>query len=122
MDTTYRVLFVCPHGAAKSRMAAAFFNRVAPPGWEATSAGITPQETVSLNAIRLLKDGDAEALLDLTAPRPMSAVPLPDRLVAIDCDILHAEHWELAHQEFAAPMREELRGRVEALVQEIVNG
>ena len=32
------ILFVCPHGAGKSRMAAAIFNRLAPAGWQATSA------------------------------------------------------------------------------------
>jgi len=122
MDPMHRVLFVCPHGAAKSRMAAAFFNRIAPPDWEATSAGVTPQETMSANAIRLLEGSDAEALLDRTAPRPLSAVPSPDRVVAIDCDVPHAARWTLAHQEFAAPMREELRGRVEALAREIGNG
>jgi len=90
VDEKQTVLFVCPHGAAKSRMAAAFFNRVAPETWQATSAGVTPQDAVSLNAIRLLKDGDAEALLDVTPPQPVAAVPSPDRIVAIDCDVPQA--------------------------------
>ena len=116
------VLFVCPHGAAKSRIAAAFFNRVAPEGWMALSAGVEPQETVGLNAIRLLKGTDAEALLDLESPRPVAAVPLPDRIVAIDCDVPNGERWDLLHQEFEAPMREELRSRAEALAREVGSG
>lgn len=40
------VLYVCPHGAGKSRMAAAWFNCWAPPGWRATTAGISPQTEV----------------------------------------------------------------------------
>lgn len=121
MGETQVVLFVCPHGAAKSRMAA-FFNRVAPAGWQATSAGVTPQDAVSLNAIRLLAGDDAEALLDLAPPQPVSAVPAPERIIAIDCDVPAAARWDLTHQEFAPPMRDELRHRVEALAREIGNG
>ncbi len=116
------VLFVCPHGAAKSWMAAAFFNRLAPETWQATSAGVTPQEAVSLNAIRLLKGDNAEVLLDLTRPQPVGAVPSPDRVIAIDCDVHGAERWDLLHQEFEAPMREELRSRAEALAREVGDG
>lgn len=122
MSEKRMVLFVCPHGAAKSRMAAAFFNRIATQGWEATSAGITPQEAVSLNAIRLLEGSDAEALLDLAAPQPVAAIPSPDRIVAIDCDVPSAERWDLLHQAFEAPMRDELRSRAEALVREAGSG
>ncbi len=116
------VLFVCPHGAAKSRIAAAFFNRVAPEGWMALSAGVEPQETVGLNAIRLLKGTDAEALLDLEPPRPVAAVPLPDQIVAIDCDVPNGERWDLLHRVFEAPMRDELRSRAEALAREVGGG
>lgn len=122
VDEKQIVLFVCPHGAAKSRMAAAFFNRVAPGTWQATSAGVMPQEAVSLNAIRLLRGSDAEALLDVTPPQPVAAVPSPDRIVAIDCDVPHAERWDLQHQDFAEPMREELQGRAEALAREVGDG
>jgi hypothetical protein len=116
------VLFVCPHGAAKSRIAAAFFNRIAPAGWEATSAGVEPQDTVGLNAVRLLAGTDAEALLDLAPPRPVAAVPSPNRIVAIDCDVAGGERWDLLHREFAAPMRDELRSRAEALAREVRSG
>jgi len=116
------VLFVCPHGAAKSRMAAALFNHVAPETWRATSAGVTPQEAVSLHAIRLLQGGDAEPLLDLTPPQPVAAVPAPNRIIAIDCDVPNSERWDLLHQEFEAPMRDELRSRVEALAREVGGG
>jgi len=116
------VLFVCPHGAAKSRIAAAFFNRAAPEGWMALSAGVEPQETVGLNAIRLLKGTDAEALLDLAPPRSVAAVPSPDQIVAIDCDVPNGERWDLLHQAFEAPMREELRSRAEALARGVGGG
>ncbi len=116
------VLFVCPHGAGKSRMAAAFFNRVAPDGWRATTAGHEPSETVSPNAVRLLAGGDAEALLDREPPRPIAAVDSPTRLVAIDCDVPGAERWNLDNREFDDAMRDEIRGRVEALARGLSDG
>jgi hypothetical protein len=122
VDGKRTVLFVCPHGAAKSRIAAAFFNRAAPAGWHAISAGVTPQESVGLNAVRLLAGTDAETLLDLDPPRPVSAAPSPARIVAIDCDVPGGARWDLAHKEFASPMRDELRRRAEALARELGDG
>ncbi len=117
------VLFVCPHGAGKSRMAAAFFARVAPLGWSATSAGLEPDPVVSPNAVRLLAGGDVEALLDREPPRPIQAVGLADRLVAIDCAPDGAtDRWELGHREFDAVMRDEIRARAEALAAELHDG
>ncbi len=113
------VLFVCPHGAGKSRMAAAFFNRVAPVGWRATSAGQEPGAAVSPHAVRLLGGTDAEALLDRDPPRPIAGVPGPARTVAIDCDVPGADRWELRHREVGEAMRDELRAGAEALAREL---
>lgn len=49
---TRTLLFVCAHGAGKSRMAAAYFNLMSPAGWTATSAGQEPQAAVGANAVR----------------------------------------------------------------------
>ena len=109
------VLFVCPHGAGKSRMAAAFFNQLAPAGWRATSAGQEPQEALGTNAIRLLAGTAAEPYLDRELPRPIAAVEAPARIVAIDCDVPGAERWTLANRQFDDAMREEIRGQAEGL-------
>lgn len=119
---TRTLLFVCPHGAAKSRMAAAFFNRAAPPGWHATSAGVEPQETVGSNAVRLLAGTDAEALLDREPPRSIAAVEAPAQTVAIDCDVPGAKRWNLDRREFDHAMRDEIRGRAEALARGLADG
>ena len=58
------VLFVCPHGAAKSRVAAAYFNSIAPAGWVATSAGLDPGPELSQTAARMLAGTAAAAYLD----------------------------------------------------------
>lgn len=112
---TRTILFVCPHGAGKSRMAAAIFNQLAPAGWSASSAGQEPQETLGTNAIRLLAGTAAEPFLDRELPRPISAIEAPDRIVAIDCDVPEADRWTLANRQFDDAMREEIRGQVEAL-------
>src|SRR6266508_3332507 len=112
---TQLVLFVCPHGAGKSRMAAAYFNAATGPGWQATSAGITPQQTVSAHAGRLLAGTGAEHALDAALPRHVDAVPNPRLVVAIDCQQAGAIAWTLRNQEFDIAMRDEIRDLVEDL-------
>jgi hypothetical protein len=114
------VLFVCQHGAGKSRIAAAWFNGAAPAGWWATSAGVEPQATVSVHAPRLLAGTSVEGLLDRALPRPLAAVadPAPAVVVAIDCRpgaVPGALVWELGSQELDVRLRDELRERAEAL-------
>jgi hypothetical protein len=112
------VLFVCPHGAGKSRIAAAWFNGMAPPGWWATSAGITPQASVSAHAPRLLAGTAVEGLLDPALPRPVAAVADPAVVVTIDCPpgaVPDTLAWHLTSQGFSVELREELRRRVAAL-------
>lgn len=116
------VVFVCPHGAAKSRLAAAFFNRVAPRGWKATSAGQQPQKAMSVHAVRLVAGTDVEALLDRDPPRGLDALPAAALLVAIDCQLPGASHWTLAHQTVSEAMREEIRQRAEALARQVGDG
>ncbi|MDX8048492.1 hypothetical protein SK571_03785 [Lentzea sp. BCCO 10_0798] len=112
------VLFVCPHGAGKSRMAAAWFNGAGLPNWSATTAGIEPQTEVSAHAGRLLAGTPVEALLDQALPRPISAVPQADLVVAIDCEnpLEGAVAWRLVHSEFDDAMCAEIRDRVTELV------
>jgi protein-tyrosine-phosphatase len=119
------VLFVCPHGAGKSRMAAAWFNGTAPAGWTATSAGVTPQSTVSRHAPRLLAGTAVAHLLDEAPPRPVSAVPDPVLVVAIDCQagaMPGAVCWTLDHAEFDDAMCEEIRLRVQRLADVLPGG
>ena len=113
------VLFVCPHGAGKSRMAAAFFNAHAPAGWSATTAGLEPQGQVSVHAPRLLAGTAAEAHLDTALPRPIGAVTDPARVVAIDCAVDGAESWELEQTVFDELMRDEIAELVRILIQQV---
>lgn len=114
------VVFVCPHGAGKSRMAAAWFNVFAPRGWRATTAGLVPQATVSVHAPLLLDGTPAADVLDVAPPRPLSAVPEADLVVAIDCPdesiVASAVRWHLSNVEFDEAMSNELRARAVDLV------
>jgi len=112
---TDTVLFVCPQGAGMSRIAAAWLNLVAPPGWHATSAGIQPQPQLGSNAPRLLAGTPAERLLDPEPPRPISAITSPTCVVAICCDVPDAERWDLTEREFTDGLRDEIRLRTEVL-------
>lgn len=111
------VVFVCPHGAGKSRLAAASFNRVAPQGWQATSAGQHPQEAVSPHAERLVQGTELEPHLDRDPPRGIETLPAPAYLVAIDCKLPGAIHWTLREQAMNEAMRDELRQRAETLAE-----
>jgi hypothetical protein len=104
-------------------MAAAFFDQVAPPGWQATSAGLEPGPELSPTAARLLAGTNAEQFLDLARPRSIAEVATVDRVVGIDCTPDDAtDHWELTDSEFDVAMRDEIRLRAEALAAELRDG
>jgi protein-tyrosine-phosphatase len=60
------VLFVCNHNAGRSQMAQAFFERHAPEGAEAESAGTNPGERVWPEVVAAMR----EVGLDLAERRP----------------------------------------------------
>ncbi|HET6213277.1 MAG TPA: hypothetical protein VFE14_10440 [Micromonosporaceae bacterium] len=115
------VLFVCLHGANKSRLAAAFFNAVAPAGWWAASAGLHPQEAVSPHAVRLVAGTPAEPLLDRAAPVPVCAISAPALTVAIDCDVPGADRWDLPSQQVDDTMRDRLRAWATELARQVAH-
>jgi len=86
------VVFVCLHGAGKSRLAAALFDAAAPQGWRAGSAGLEPQQQVSQYATALLAGDPAATLLDRSRPRHLDEVSA-ELIVAIDCDVPGARSW-----------------------------
>lgn len=60
------VLFVCVENSFRSQIAEAYFNKYAPEGWTATSAGLTPAERVHPNAVRLM----LEEGIDISRKKP----------------------------------------------------
>ena len=64
------VLFVCVENSFRSQIAEAYFNKYAPEGWTATSAGLTPAEKVHPNAVRLMQEEGID--ISHKKPKPMT--------------------------------------------------
>ena len=60
------VLFVCNHNAGRSQMAQAFFERLAPPGFRAESAGTEPGERIWPEVVEVMR----EAGIDIAGREP----------------------------------------------------
>jgi hypothetical protein len=118
--TAKQIVFVCQHGAFRSRIAAACFNAAAPPGWSAISAGITPQSEVSTRIDPLLAGSRAAAFVDRAPPRSLDSTSAA-RVIAIDATVPGAETWstdELADGSDER-LRDEIRDRVRELIGEL---
>jgi protein-tyrosine-phosphatase len=113
------VVFVCEHGAGRSRVAAALFAAAAPAGWRAASAGLRPQEQVSPHAAGLL--GPTAAPLDTSPPQPLAQMP-GDLVVAIDCDVAGARRWTLTTAWPEPQVGDELRALTAGLADELAVG
>ena len=60
------VLFVCNHNAGRSQMAQAFFERLAPQGLRAESAGTEPAKQISPEVVEVMR----EAAIEIGDRRP----------------------------------------------------
>src|SRR5262249_51934638 len=121
--TTRTVVFVCAHGAARSRIAAAWFNTDPPLGWHATTAaGENPAEALNPRLGPLLGGTSAHAHLDDTPPRSSIPGANGDLVIAIDCTVPDADRWNLTAAEIDEAMRDELRDRVAVLIQTLQAG
>jgi len=125
------VLFVCVHNAGRSQMAAAYLTHLAGDRVEVRSAGSAPADTVNAAVVEaLLEEG-----IDISAEVPKvltdKAVFESDVVITMGCgDVCPVypgkryEDWKLedpAGQGVGAvrPIRDEIRGRIEALIAEI---
>ena len=126
------VLFVCVHNAGRSQMAAGFLQHLGEGRIEVLSAGSEPTDRVNPVAVAAM----AEVGIDIAAATPKvltaDAVRVSDVVVTMGCGDAcpffpgtRYEDWELddpAGQgiEEVRPIRDEIRRRVEKLVQELV--
>jgi len=129
-----RVLFVCVENSFRSQIAEAYFNKYAPEGWTAVSAGVKPSEMVHPNAVKLM----LEEGIDISGKRPR----LLDREIqeqadlaiivcsGSQCPVIYAKkvlEWNIADPadlplEEARRIREEIKRRVLELVENIKRG
>lgn len=126
------VLFVCVHNAGRSQMAAGYLQHLAGDRVEVLSAGSQPADQVNQVAVAAM----AEEGIDIAAEQPKllteSAVQEADVVITMGCGDecpyfpgKRYEDWVLddpAGQgiEAVRPIRDEIRGRVETLVAELV--
>lgn len=125
------VVFGCVHNAGRSQMAASLFNRSAPPGWRAVSAGTTrPADHVHPRVVDVM----AEIGVDLSTAQPRLLTPEmaeeAELLVTMGCGEecpnvpVPRQDWPVADPagrplDEVRTIRDELRDRVTALVVEL---
>lgn len=97
--TEKTVLFMCPHGAAKSVLAAAYFRKMTAErgvDWHIEFAGTEPDEDLSANVVALLR-AEGLAVPD-ERPHRVTAEELAraDWIVSMGCDLSGLEVGETA--------------------------
>ena len=131
MSSRPSVLFVCVHNAGRSQMAAAYLTHLAGDRVEVRSAGSAPAESVNPAVVAAL----AEEGIDISRETPkvltVDAVKESDVVITMGCgDVCpifpgkRYEDWVLEDPagqgvESVRPIRDEIRGRIEALIAEI---
>lgn len=128
------VLFVCVHNAGRSQMAAGFLRHLAGDRVEVRSAGSLPGDRINPSAVAAM----AEVGIDISGQQPKVLTPeaarASDYIITMGCGDACPYFpgrtyldWSLddpAGQgvEAVRPIRDEIRGLVEALVAEIDAG
>jgi len=125
------VLFVCVGNSFRSQMAEAYFNKYAPEGWMAVSAGIRPAENIHPNAVRLM--AEEGIYIGDKRPRLLTRSLQEDADLAIivcsgsECPVVysrHVEEWSIPDPssmtiENARSVRDEIKKRVYELVERL---
>ncbi len=126
------VLFVCVHNAGRSQMAAGFMRELAGERVEVLSAGSAPKDSINPIAIEAMK----EIGIDISDQQPKilttEAVFESDAVITMGCGDAcpifpgkRYEDWVLEDPagqdlEFVRKVRDDIKGRVEALLAEIL--
>lgn len=132
MSSKPTVLFVCVHNAGRSQMAAGYVNHLSGGAIEVRSAGSEPADKINPVAIQAM----AEEGIDITAEKPkiltIEAVKASDVVITMGCGDAcpyypgkRYEDWTLDDPagrgiDGVRPIRNQIRGRVEQLIQELV--
>lgn len=127
------VLFVCVHNAGRSQMAAGYMRELGAGRVEVLSAGSAPKDTINPHAIAVM----AEEGIDIANQQPKiltpEAVQESDAVITMGCGDAcpfypgkRYEDWVLedpAGQDIdqVRKIRDEIKGRVETLLSELLN-
>lgn len=126
------VLFVCVHNAGRSQMAAAYLTHLAGDRVEVRSAGSAPADAVNPAAIAAMLEEGIDMSAEVPKVLTTDAVRESDVVITMGCGDAcpifpgkRYEDWKLADPagqgiDAVRPIRDEIRGRIEALIAEIV--
>lgn len=125
------VLFICNENRFRSQIAEAYFNKYAPSGWEAISAGMEPADEIHPNAVKLM----FEEGIDISRQKPklltIDILRRVDMAIIVcggsKCPVVFAKHvekWGLPDPakmplEEARKVRDEIKRRVLDLIRRI---
>ena len=125
------VLFVCVHNAGRSQMAAAYLTHLAGDRVEVRSAGSAPTDSVNAAVVEAMLEEGIDIGAEVPKVLTTEAVEESDVVITMGCgDVCPVfpgkryEDWQLADPagqgvEAVRPIRDEIRGRIEALIAEI---
>ena len=125
------VLFVCVHNAGRSQMAAAYLTHLAGDRVEVRSAGSAPADSVNAAVVEAMLEEGIDIRAEVPKVLTVEAVQESDVVITMGCgDVCPVfpakryEDWQLADPagqgvEAVRPIRDEIRGRIEALIAEI---
>ena len=132
MSNTPSVLFVCVHNAGRSQMAAAYLNHLGRGRIDVRSAGSAPADTVNPAVVEVMR----EEGIDISAETPkiltVDSVKASDVVITMGCGDTcpvfpgkRYEDWVLEDPagqgaDAVRPIRDEIKRRVSALVDELL--
>jgi len=131
MTTKPSVLFVCVHNAGRSQMAAAYLTALAGDRVEVRSAGSAPADSVNPAVVEAMLEEGIDIATEVPKVLTTQAVQESDVVITMGCgDVCPVfpgkryEDWVLADPagqgvESVRPIRDEIRGRITALIAEI---
>jgi arsenate reductase (thioredoxin) len=130
-----QVLFACVHNTGRSQMAEAFFNRLADPAKaHALSGGTEPATEMNATVLEVMKEVGMDLVAEGHRPKiaDLDALQVGDRPISMGCGVELAcpvhlgqmEDWGLDDPkgqpiERVREIRDDIRRRVERLVQEL---
>ena len=125
------VLFVCVHNAGRSQMAAAYLIHLAGDRVEVRSAGSDPADAVNAAVVAAMREEGIDIGGEIPKVLTAEAVRESDVVITMGCgDVCPVfpgkryEDWALADPagqgiEAVRPIRDEIRARVQALIDQI---
>jgi arsenate reductase len=126
------VLFVCVHNAGRSQMAAAYLTHFAGDRIEVRSAGSAPADTVNPAVVAAMAEEGIDIAAEVPKVLTVDAVKASDVVITMGCGDAcpffpgkRYEDWVLEDPagqgvESVRPIRDEIRGRIQALVADLV--